>query len=161
MNFQRFSSICSLLFFLASHVHADGIIKGKVFDKATGEPLIGATVILEGTSLATATDTEGYYAFIKIQPGIYDVRVSYIGYQTMIVSESRVHDGLSTETDFPLEETSLELPVLTIIAERPLVNKSSTNAVRITTNEEIAALPRLSSCSLARRRNSHNSHIDN
>jgi hypothetical protein len=44
-----------------SYANANSKIKGRVFDKSTGEPLPGANVIVEGTGLGSATDFDGQY----------------------------------------------------------------------------------------------------
>jgi outer membrane receptor protein involved in Fe transport len=57
------------------------IIKGKVTDSNTGEPLTGATVKLEGTKYATLVKLDGTYSFTKIAAGTYTVTISYAGYK--------------------------------------------------------------------------------
>ena len=42
-----------------------GKISGKVTDAATGEPLIGVNIVIEGTSLGAASDAEGEYYILK------------------------------------------------------------------------------------------------
>ena len=44
-----------------------GSLKGHVFDKYTNEPLIGASVILEKTSLGSAVDRDGNYLIVAVQ----------------------------------------------------------------------------------------------
>ena len=44
-------------------------IKGKVFDAATGEPLVGATVKLSGTKYSTLVRLDGSYSYSKLQAG--------------------------------------------------------------------------------------------
>lgn len=57
------------------------IITGNVTD-ASGETLIGLTVKVAGTSVATATDIDGNYS-IKVPAGSNELEFSYIGYQTI------------------------------------------------------------------------------
>ena len=74
------------LFLLALAVPAQaqvpGEIAGRVVDDATGQAIIGATVIVSGTSFGTATDGDGRYSF-RVAEGTYPVQVSSIGYQTV------------------------------------------------------------------------------
>ena len=60
-------------------------LRGKILDAATGEALIGANVIVQGTSMGAASDMDGNYAIPNIPAGNYSLRVSYIGYKTIIV----------------------------------------------------------------------------
>ncbi|HXG01527.1 MAG TPA: carboxypeptidase-like regulatory domain-containing protein, partial [Bacteroidota bacterium] len=72
---------CVLL--LAAHVALAGTtgkIAGKIIDAATKEPLVGVSVLLEGTKLGASTDVDGLYAIINIPPGTYTVVASAIGY---------------------------------------------------------------------------------
>ena len=59
-----------------------GILEGYVFDKNSGEPLIGASVAIAGTSMGAATDLEGYFKISNIEAGTYDVRISNVGFTT-------------------------------------------------------------------------------
>lgn len=117
-----------------------GKIKGMVTDRESKEPLIGATVSIQGTSYGAATDIQGNYVILNVPPGNYTISASYVGYQIVTVSGIIINTGLTTERDFGLASSDVELQPIVIIADRPLVNKSATNAVRITTREDIDAL---------------------
>ncbi|MFV0379112.1 MAG: TonB-dependent siderophore receptor [Mangrovibacterium sp.] len=54
-------------------------IKGKVLDE-NGQPLVAATVYVEGTSIGTTTDVKGNFLFAKVPTGVQQLRVSFIGY---------------------------------------------------------------------------------
>ncbi len=56
-----------------------GSIAGKVTDKSTGEPLIGANVYVEGTSIGASTDQDGMY-YMKVDNGTYTIVCSFVGY---------------------------------------------------------------------------------
>lgn len=118
-----------------------GKIKGKVTDSQTGEALVNANVIVVGTSFGAATDNNGDYVILNLVAGTYEVKASYIGYQTITISNLRVNADLTTQLDFQLPAEGITVGLVEVIAERPLVNKSSTNANRITTGDDIDALP--------------------
>ena len=59
-----------------------GTIRGTVTDADTDEPLIGANVLVKGTTIGTATDVDGTYAF-EVEPGTYTLVVRYVGYETL------------------------------------------------------------------------------
>ncbi len=79
-----------------------GRIQGFVRDAQTGEPLPAANVILLGTSLGAASDASGKYAILRVPPGRYTLRCSFIGYKTKEVSVT-VESGARIEQDFALE----------------------------------------------------------
>ena len=57
------------------------MLTGRVTDNTNKSPLIGANVILEGTSLGAATDDKGKYEINSIPTGNYTITVSYIGFR--------------------------------------------------------------------------------
>jgi len=60
---------------------SSGKIAGVVKDKSTGEPLPGVNVVIEGTTMGSATDIDGYYVILNVPVGVYTLKASYIGYK--------------------------------------------------------------------------------
>ncbi|MEE9168100.1 MAG: TonB-dependent receptor [Candidatus Neomarinimicrobiota bacterium] len=132
-----------LLTLLVSTVYAQhGKISGSAIDRETREPLIGANVILVGTSLGAATDTEGEFMILNVSPGTYSLRATYVGYQQVTISNVKVVAGLTAFVeDIEMSPVALEGEPIQVVAERPLIEKSATNAVRILTSEDMENLP--------------------
>jgi outer membrane receptor protein involved in Fe transport len=122
-------------------VFAAGKIRGKVTDAGTGEPLVGANVVVVGSQMGAATNVSGEFVILNVPPGTYALRTSYVGYQTITLSNLRVNNDLTTDANFQLPAEGVTVGTVEIIAERPLVNKSATNAVRIIDNEFFAKIP--------------------
>ncbi|MBI5474392.1 MAG: TonB-dependent receptor [Ignavibacteriae bacterium] len=120
---------------------AAGKIRGKVLDKETREVLVGANVSVEGSTMGAATDVEGEYIILNVPAGVYTLKATYVGYAPVSISNLRVNNDLTTTQDFTLASEAVSIQGVEIVAERPLVNKNATNAVRITTSEDIAAIP--------------------
>lgn len=118
-----------------------GKIKGKVTDLQTGEALIGANVLVVGTSFGGATDVNGEFVINNLDPGVYELKCSYLGYKTVTVSNIRVQADLTTERNFQLPTEGISVGEVEIVAQRALINKSNTNAIRSTTGKDIEALP--------------------
>lgn len=118
-----------------------GKLRGQITDQETGEPLIGANVIVVGTSYGAATDVNGEYIILNLFPNVYEVKASYIGYQAETISNVRINTDLTTELNFTLAAEGIQVGTVEIVAEKPLINKYNTNANRITTAEDIEALP--------------------
>ncbi len=118
-----------------------GKISGKVTDLETGEPLIGANVIINGTSLGAATNVDGEYIILNIPPNTYSMTAKYIGYKDVVQSNIRVSVGVTTEVNFGLPSSAYELGEVVITQEKPLVNKNLTNTVNIVNSEDIQNLP--------------------
>lgn len=89
-----------------SYAAGSGIIKGHIVDKSTGEPLIGANIIILNTSLGVATDVTGGFVLRTVPPGEWTLRVSYLGYKQENF-QVVVKEGEEIEKDFKLEPQSL------------------------------------------------------
>ncbi len=63
-------------------------IMGTVLDAETDEPLIGASVLLQGTTIGTITDVDGKFMLANVPEGNYTLQISYTGYETMDVPVS-------------------------------------------------------------------------
>ena len=105
-----------------------GKLSGTV--SSDGEPLVGANVVLEGTSSGAASDVNGTYYIFDVQPGTYTLRVNYIGYKAQIVSNVRVTIGLTTIQDFEMEVAAVEGETVEVVAEKPLIEITATNVAR-------------------------------
>lgn len=85
---------------------AGGIIKGMVTDKATGEPLVGATISIRGASsgfkAATSVGLNGSYQFRNLPEGSYVLTARYISYKTLEANVS-VNDNGTSIHNFALE----------------------------------------------------------
>jgi len=141
--FPNFYKILLLILFTCSFTFSqNGRISGKVTDQKTGEPLIGANIIIVGTSLGAATSINGEYLITNVSAGSYSVRASYIGYQDVTVNNLIVSTGLTTNFNFELQSTEFSTSEIVIVSERPLIEKSSTNAKRIIGPDEFENLGR-------------------
>lgn len=119
-----------------------GKISGKVIDKSTREPLPAASVQIEGTPMGSMADEKGNFFILNIPPGAYALRVNVIGYAPVRVEGVRVQQDVTTYQNFELESTVLEAAeAVTVIADRPLVEKSLTSSRTIIDPAEIKALP--------------------
>ncbi|MHB8578788.1 MAG: TonB-dependent receptor [Ignavibacteriaceae bacterium] len=120
---------------------ASGKIAGVIRDSQTKEPLIGATVLIEGTSIGAATNVEGYYFILNVTPGIYRLKVSMIGYASSIIENVRVNIDQTTNIDVSLEQKSIQGKEVVILARTPIVQKDVA-ASRVNLDEkDIAKLP--------------------
>lgn len=118
-----------------------GKIAGTVTDKATGEPLPGANVVVVGTTLGAATDLNGHYTILEVPPGTYNVQISFIGYRKVMISDVRVYIDQTARVDIDMEEEAIELGEAVIIAERPLIKPDVATSVIAVSENEVNALP--------------------
>jgi len=79
---------CLLLLFCGTAAIAQrGIIKGRITDQKSKEPLTGATVVVTGTNNASATDLSGAYQFY-VNSGTVKLTVKYLGYKDTTLTVS-------------------------------------------------------------------------
>ncbi len=119
----------------------DGLIEGVVRDRSTGEPVIGATVTVVGTMLGAVTDTDGRYRIGQIRAGLYDVKVSHLGYRATIVRAVRVLADLRTVVNADLEPTAVEMEAVEIRAVRPLIQRDLAATAFMVGSEKMDLLP--------------------
>ena len=112
-----------------------GKLSGTV--SSDGQPLVGANVVLQGTSSGAATGEDGTYYIFDVQPGTYTMQVNYIGYQTQVVSNVRVTIGLTTLQDFELAVAAVEGETVEVTAEKPLIEITATNVQRTMDSEAV------------------------
>ncbi len=58
------------------------VLAGKVVDHRTGEALVGAEVVIAGTTIKAMTDFDGNFKFSNVKPGTYQVNVNFISYES-------------------------------------------------------------------------------
>ena len=131
----------SLLFVTSSAFAQSGVgkISGKVIDADTGEPLIGANIILLNTNLGAATDIDGNYFILNITPGNYDVKVSYVGYAPKTIQGVRIVANLTYELNTDLS-TDFTLPDI-VVEDKKFFEEKSTNTVKVIDSDAIDRLP--------------------
>ncbi len=95
----------------------NGALTGMVKDSTTGEPLVGCSVYIDGTSLGTFTNAEGYYSLANISLDKFDLVFSYMGYITerkpVSFAESR-----KVELNVKLKQKDSELTMVSISGKR-------------------------------------------
>ncbi|MEQ8525055.1 TonB-dependent receptor [Gracilimonas sp.] len=118
-----------------------GTITGTVTDAKTGEPLIGATVILEGTSLGDATNSDGRYIINNIPTMTYNVKASYVGFVSQTKFNVVVRSEGNIDLNFTLQEQVSELDEVTV-TPNPFEKEDVTPlSIQKLSQEEIAAYP--------------------
>ncbi len=94
-----------------------GKVIGSVVDKETGEPLIGASVLIKGTTIGAASDLDGKYMVKLVPPGTYTLLISSVGYSPMEIVEVVIEDGKSLNLDIALERRLIEGKTIKVTAK--------------------------------------------
>ena len=137
-------SIAMCLFFLVPAFGQlnTGKIEGTVVNKDTGQPLVGAQVVVEGTQLGNVTNNDGYYFILNVPPGRRDITFTYTGYQKTTIANQLILAGQTTTVDGQLSSTVIQLEGITVEAEaEPLVPRDETSTKRRLTAEKLNEAP--------------------
>ena len=118
-----------------------GKIAGAVKDATTGDGLPHANVVVVGTKLGATADEKGRFFILNVSAGTYTLKATYIGYADYTVEDVRVSADLTTNIAVELTSSDIQVEEVVIRAERPIIDKNATNAVRIVNAEDLEILP--------------------
>ncbi|MAL17779.1 MAG: hypothetical protein CL670_13675 [Balneola sp.] len=105
-----------LLFSSTAHAQNKSQISGAVFDAETDQPIIGAHVFLNGTTLGTVTGNDGTFKLPDIPEGIYQLVIRYVGFQEY-GQQINTEDSEDNLTIY-LREDLYELGEINVISNR-------------------------------------------
>lgn len=122
-----------------------GSISGAVKDTDSGEVLIGATVIVKGTSKGTIADLEGNFLIKNVPSGNQTIQVSFVGYETIEIAANIIDAQDNAVGDISLESSTIGLEAIEIFASvvedrKTPVAVSSISAQQLSERHEGVAL---------------------
>ncbi len=126
--------LLTFIFYTIDVFTQTGSLTGKIIDSETGEELIGAAIVIQGTTTGTITDLKGSYVLENIYPGSYNIVVSYISYDNEIITVD-IKEGNTVNADIQLRPATIGLEEVTVVQRRR-------------TNTEISMLSSIKSANL-------------
>ena len=122
-------------FFLLSAAHGQqGKLAGKVTDKKTREGVIGATVLVPGTTQAAPVALDGSYS-LALDAGTYTISMTYVGYKPLTVTGVVIRSGQTTTLDGALEESATSLTEVTVTGVKQTVTELA--LIQVLKNSEV------------------------
>lgn len=118
-----------------------GKIVGTISNESTGQGLAAAMVVIEGTQTGTAANVEGRYFILNVRPGVYNLRIMMMGFETKLVERVRVSVNRTTTIDVALKETAIQGEAVVVTANRVTIKKDQTSSVRNVSSEQIENMP--------------------
>jgi len=115
----------------------NGKINGVVKDAATGEPVVGANITIEGTLMGAAVDEKGAYIILAVPPGTYNVIASVVGYARQTVRGVRVGSDQTVTLDISMTSEAVGMREVVVEAERRLVDKTITQTRTVISSGEL------------------------
>lgn len=130
---KRLLSFLTVLAILSTGAFAQtsGKIAGTVYDASQDAPLAFTNIVVKGTTLGGVSDENGRYVILDVPPGTYTVMCSYIGFSTMEIQNVAVTSGLTTTQEFQMQIEDIAGEVVTVVADKPLINMNATNTTRV------------------------------
>jgi hypothetical protein len=133
-----------VVFFLLLFAHLamaqNGSVKGFLYDKENGEPLLFTPVFLKGTGVGTTTDVNGFYSLSRIAPGRYQLVATAIGYDTATADITITNDNVVTQ-QFTLARRVINLKAVNISAEKATQRTEVQVSVQKITPKDISMVP--------------------
>ena len=123
-------------------------VKGRVKDRQSQEPLIGATVKVVGSNVAAVTDIDGNFQLSGLKDGIYDIEIKYIGYKTAVKRQVKIEDNKITTLDFEMESDNRQLAGVEVVAK---ANRESENVTMMEQKRSIVAVQTIGAQELSRK----------
>ena len=140
--FYWFLSVTLLsLLAVAAFSGTTGKIVGTITDARSGDRLPSVNVVLEGTTLGAVTNQDGYFVILNVPPGRYRVKASLLGYTPQTASNVRVDIDQTTTQNFRITEEALAGEEITVIAQRPVVQRDVAASRANNENAEVEKLP--------------------
>lgn len=135
-----FSVLFLAIGLFASAQVSENTVKGFVYDKATGEPVMFSNIYLKGTTYGASTNVNGYFSVTKIPDGEYTILVTFLGYDTISENISlKKNDNISKK--YYLSEASVQLDAVQITAEKIEAKTETKTSVINITPKSITKIP--------------------
>jgi TonB-dependent receptor len=132
---------------ISIYPQSSGNLRGKVFDKASGDGLPGANVYLQGTAIGAASDYQGNYIISNILIGTHNIVFSYVGYEKRIVKvEIEPNQTLVLNVSLHWDSTATSKEVVVVgqlEGQAQAINQqiSSDRIVNVVSQQKIQELP--------------------
>ncbi len=127
---------------LNSFAASTGQIKGKIVHEESGESVIGASVLVVGTTQGAMTDLEGEFQVLRMDPGTYVLRISHLEFHTLEVTEVvvRIDDTFEVNQKMKPKVTDLD-KIITVKGTRDILDKFEVSSQVVISSEVIKQQP--------------------
>ena len=154
MSTRGFVSLAGASLFLllaaAAPAAAQGRITGTVTDSASGQPLPGVRISIEGTTHGAVTGETGQFQLVGVSPGTYTVAAQRIGYQRRTRQDVAVSADAPVTVDLALPVAVLRLQEITAVGTvDPIAGVRSPFSVGKVSRQDVASVPTTGSAAAA------------
>lgn len=118
-----------------------GLITGSIISRMSQQPLIGITVMLQGTKIGTKSDVDGKFVIKNAPVGFYSLKFSGVGYETYIETNVPVRSGKPTQLDVELVEKFVEIKGAEVKASYFIKPVETVTSSQILNSQDIRRAP--------------------
>ncbi|MBU1920235.1 TonB-dependent receptor, partial [bacterium] len=118
-----------------------GLLQGQVIDALTKEALSGASLVVLGAATGTSSDADGRFIIGDLEPDVYRLQATYIGYKPEVKTDIIISPGKQVELLIEMEQSAEELSEVVIQPSYFSSNSVSAVSTQSLTNEEIRRAP--------------------
>lgn len=142
-------SLLLLFIVSASAIYAQtGTIKGTIIDAKTKEPLIGASVLVEGTINGAAADLDGNFVINNVAVGTHSLVATYVAYQSETKTGVVVEENRETVVEFLMKSDDITLEAVEVVAR---ANRESENILLLEQKKALVATQAVGARELSRK----------
>lgn len=147
-KYARLSIVIVFYVFVTQLSAQTGTIKGSVVDAKTNEPLIGASVLIEGTTLGAAADLDGNFEIHNIPAGTHTLVITYVAYKPEKKNGVAVTQNEETILKFALTPDEYALEEVEVVAQ---ANRESENILLLEQKKSLVATQAVGARELSRK----------
>lgn len=105
------------LMFSGVTIAQSGIIEGTIINSSTKQPVPAANVLVLDTDYGAASNNDGYFRITGLTPGLYRIRVSSIGYNSLVLTDIQVTNSRPATLRVNLDEAAIEIEGVTVVSD--------------------------------------------
>lgn len=137
-----------LLFFSFTIQAQTGTIRGTITDAKTNEPLIGASVLIAGTTHGAAADLDGNYVIQNVPSGTHSLVVSYVAYESVTKAGVVLQNNQEIVVDIQMTSDDISLEEVEVVAR---ANRESENILLMEQGQALVATQAVGARELSRK----------
>ncbi|GEO21507.1 TonB-dependent receptor [Cyclobacterium qasimii] len=128
--------LLTLLFLSFLTLHAqEGTIQGKIINPINNDPIPFANIIVQGLEIGAVSDLDGNYVINGLEPGLYNLKASFVGFKAKTVFEVQVTKASAVQLDFELEEDASNLQEVIVDATFSRTEEKPISVRQLNANE--------------------------
>lgn len=138
---STFFLLLTMLMFMSAFAQSGGIIRGSVYDKETGEPIIFGTIQLQGTTIGVNTDVNGFYSIGNVPIGDYNLVATYVGYDSTAVAVNVEGNKIYTRNLYMTASSGIDLGEVVVSARKGKAKTEVQISTVTVTKKQLKSLP--------------------